>query len=157
MVDLDAVGLRSYIAEPDQGRRDWAQAPEAQAPVYGNRRRIRGLRGRRLMRRRGELIERSFAHLYDTGGMRRTHLRGHINILKRLLIHAGGFNLGLLLRALLGVGTPRGLQDRGGRAVATVLDLIHLAREQLTVKVLSWCSVPASHIHIAYLRPLPLL
>ena len=106
MVDLDAVGLRSYIAEPDRGRRDWSQVPAAQAPVYGNRRRIRGLRGRRLMRRRGELIERSFAHLYDTGGMRRTHLRGHTNILKRLLIHAGGFNLGLLLRALLGVGTP---------------------------------------------------
>jgi len=100
MVDLDAVGLRSYIAEPDRGRPDWSGAPAAQAPVYGNRRRIRGLRGRRLMRRRGELIERSFAHLYDTGGVRRTHLRGHTNILKRLLIHAGGFNLGLLLRTL---------------------------------------------------------
>jgi hypothetical protein len=56
------------------------------------------------MRRRG-IIERSFAHLYDTGGMRRTHLRGHTNILKRLLIHAGGFNLGLLMRALLEAGT----------------------------------------------------
>ena len=64
----------------------------------GNRRRIRGRRGHRLMRRRGERIERSFAHLYDTGGMRRTHLRGHRNILKRLLVHAGGFNLGLLMR-----------------------------------------------------------
>jgi len=96
------------------------------------------------MRRRGELIERSFAHLYDTGGMRRTHLRGHTNILKRLLIHAGGFNLGLLLRALLGVGTPRGFEDRGGRAVAAVLDLIHIARELLTAKVISWCSVSAS-------------
>ena len=83
MVDLDAVGLRSYIAEPDRGRRDWSGAPAAQAPVYGNRRRIRGPRGRRLMRRRGELIERSFAHLYDTGGMRRTHLRDHTNIHKR--------------------------------------------------------------------------
>jgi transposase len=59
MVDLDAVGLRSDIAEPDRGRRAWSQAPAAQAPVYGNRRRIRGARGRRLMRRRGELIERS--------------------------------------------------------------------------------------------------
>jgi transposase len=144
MVDLDAVGVRSYIAEPDRGRRDWSQAPEAQAPVYGNRRRIRGLRGRRLMRRRGELIERSFAHLYDTGGMRRTHLRGHTNILKRLLIHAGAFNLGLLLRALLGVGTPRGLQDRGRLAVAVALDLIHLVREPLTVKVLRWWPIPAS-------------
>src|ERR1700737_3509346 len=123
MRTLEAAAIRSYIAEPDRGRRDWSKEPEAQAPVYRNRRRIRGRRGRRLMRRRGELIERSFAHLYDTGGMRRTHLRGHTNILKRLLIHAGGFNLGLLLRALLGVGTPRGLQDRGGRVVVVVLDL----------------------------------
>ena len=144
MVALDAVGLRSYIAEPDRGRRDWSEASEAKAPVYGNRRRIRGLRGRRLMRRRGELIERSFAHLYDTGGMRRTHLRGHTNILKRLLIHAGGFNLGLLLRALLGVGTPRGLQDRGGRVVVAVLDLIYIVRDLLTVKVVTWWSIPAS-------------
>ena len=96
------------------------------------------------MRRRGELIERSFAHLYDTGGMRRTHLRGHTNILKRLLIHAGGFNLGLLLRALLGVGTPRGLQDRGGRVVVAVFDLIHIVRDLLTVKVVTWWSIPAS-------------
>jgi hypothetical protein len=64
------------------------------------------------MRRRGELVERSFAHVYDTGGMRRTHLRGHTNILKRLLIHAGAFNLGLVMRQLIGLGTPRGLQGR---------------------------------------------
>jgi len=144
MVELDAVGIRSYIAEPDRGRRDWSQAPEAQAPVQGNRRRIGGLRGRRLMRRRGELIERSFAHLYATGGMRRTYLRGHTNILKRLLIHPGGFNLGLLLRALLGAGTPRGLQDRGARVIAAVLDLIHLACRPLTVKVLSCRSILAA-------------
>src|SRR5207245_9099396 len=97
MVDLDAVGIRSYIAEPDRGRRDWSKQPEAQAPVSRNRRRIRGARGRRLMRQRGERIERSFAHLYDTAGMRRTHLRGHENILKALLIPAGGFSLGLPL------------------------------------------------------------
>jgi transposase len=66
--------------------------------------------------------------------MRRTHLRGHSNILKRLLSHAGGFNLGLLLRALLGVGTQCGLQDHSGRAVATALDLIHIACASLTVK-----------------------
>ena len=76
--------------------------------------------------------------------MRRTHLRGHTNILKRLLIHAGGFNLGLLLRALLGVGTPRGLQGRGGRVVVAVLDLIHIVRDLLTVKVVTWWSIPAS-------------
>ena len=123
MVDLDAVDIRSYIAEPDRGRRDWSEAPEAQAPVYANRRRIRGRRGRRLMRHRGERIERSFAHLYDTGGMRRTHLRGHTNILKRLLIHAGGFNLGLVMRHLIGVGTPRGLQGRLAAAIAGMIAL----------------------------------
>ena len=100
LIDLAAGGIRSYVSEPDRGRRDWSKDPEAQAPVYGNRRRMRGRRGRRLMRQRGERIERSFAHHYDTGGMRRTHLRGHTNILKRLLIHAGGFNLGLVMRHL---------------------------------------------------------
>ena len=130
MVDLDAVGVRSYIAEPDRGRRDWSEEPEAQAPVYQNRRRIRGPRGRRLMRQRGERIERSFAHLYDTGGMRRTHLRGHENILKRLLIHAGGFNLGLFVRSILGVGTPRGLQGRFAAIVTTLSVLLGLARRR---------------------------
>jgi len=132
MVDLEAVGVRSYIAEPDRGRRDWSKEPEAQAPVYRNRRRMRGPRGRRLMRQRGERIERSFAHLYDTGGMRRTHLRGHQNILKRLLIHAGGFNLGLLIRSILGVGTPRGLQGRLAAVLAAVSALIAVALHRFT-------------------------
>ena len=131
MVDLEAVGIRSYIAEPDRGRRDWSKEPEAQAPVYGNRRRIRGRRGRRLMRRRGERIERSFAHVYDTGGMRRTHLRGHTNILKRLLIHVSGFNLGLIMRHLIGVGTPRGLQGRRPAVIATFLVLLGCTRRRL--------------------------
>jgi hypothetical protein len=82
------------------------------------------------MRQRGERIERSFAHLYDTGGMRRTHLRGHDNILKRLLIHAGGFNLGLLIRSILGVGTPRGLQGRLAAVLAVVSTLIAVARHR---------------------------
>ena len=137
MVDLDAVGIRSYVAEPDRGRRDWSDEPEAQAPVYRNRRRIRGPRGRRLMRRRGERIERSFAHLYDTGGMRRTHLRGHENILKRLLIHAGGFNLGLLVRGILGVGTPRGLQGRLATVLATLFVLLRAPRRRLAAICMS--------------------
>ena len=88
-------------------------------------------RGRRLMRQRGERIERSFAHLYDTGGMRRTHLRGHTNILKRLLIHAGGFNLGLVMRHLIGIGTPRGLQGRPAAVIATLLVLLGAAHRRL--------------------------
>jgi transposase len=128
MVELEALGVRSYVAEPDRGRRDWSKAPDAQAPVYGNRRRIRGPRGRRLMRQRGERIERSFAHLYDTGGMRRTHLRGHTNILKRVLIHAGAFNLGLVMRHLIGVGTPRGLQGRLAAVMSLLWWLLGTAR-----------------------------
>jgi transposase len=131
MVELDALGVRSYVAEPDRGQRDWSKEPEAQAPVYGNRRRIRGRRGRRLMRGRGERVERSFAHLYDTGGMRRTHLRGHENILKRLLVHAGAFNLGLLVRGILGVGTPRGLQGRVASVLATLFVLLGAPRRGL--------------------------
>ncbi|MGH9257537.1 MAG: transposase [Vicinamibacterales bacterium] len=125
MIDLHAVGVRSYIAEPERGRRSWTNAPDAQHAVYGNRRRIRGARGQRLMRRRGEYVERSFAHVYDTGGMRRTHLRGHPNILKRLLIHASAFNLGILMRQVFGRGTPRGLQghslDPGARDIALAM------------------------------------
>ena len=131
MIELDALGVRSYVAEPARGRRNWSKDPEAQAPVYGNRRRIRGPRGRRLMRQRGERIERSFAHVYDTGGMRRTHLRGHTNILKRLLIHAGGFNLGLIMRQLIGLGTPRGLQGRLGVIIAMVLVLVAAVRRRI--------------------------
>jgi transposase len=110
LVELEEQGLRSYVSEPDRGRRKWKDEIDAQQAVYANRRRIRGERGRRLQRMRGELIERPFAHLYETGGMRRTHLRGHTNILKRLLIHAAGFNLGLVMRTSFGLGTPRGLQ-----------------------------------------------
>jgi transposase len=137
MIELDALGVRSYVAEPARGRRDWSKEPEAQAPVYGNRRRIRGRRGRRLMRQRGERVERSFAHLYDTGGMRRTHLRGHTNILKRLLIHAGAFNLGLVMRHLIGTGTPRGLQGYPATVVAALWVLLRWAGRQL-VAIAAW-------------------
>ena len=149
MVDLDAVDIRSYIAEPDRGRRDWSETPEAQAPVYRNRRRIRGRRGRRLMRQRGERIERSFAHLYDTGGMRRTHLRGHTNILKRILIHAGGFNLGLVMRHATGCGTPRGRQGRVAAVIVTVLALIGVVRPWF-VGILR-----SSRLFVATRQPIP--
>jgi transposase len=101
--------IRSYVSEPQRGRRKWIGKPLAQRAVYANRRRVRGERGKRLLRRRGELLERPFAHCYETGAMRRTHLRGHANILKRLLVHVAGCNLALLMRRLCGIGTPRGV------------------------------------------------
>ena len=125
LIDLEAVGVRSYISEPNRGRRNWKKNPAAQQAVYRNRRRIRGARGKRLLRQRGERLERPFALLYETGGMRRVHLRGHDNILKRLLIHAGALNLGLLMRQTFGVGTPRSLQ---GRASALLRRLGSLVR-----------------------------
>ncbi len=108
---LKAADVRSYLSEPDRGRRQWKDDPEAQAAVYGNRRRIRGTRGQTLQRLRAEYTERSFAHTYETGGMRRTHLRGQANIYKRLCIHGGAFNLGLVMRKITGMGTPRGLHS----------------------------------------------
>ena len=108
---LAEAGIRSYISEPERGRQRWHQQSAEQAAVYGNRRRIRGQRGKRLQRQRGEKLERTMAHLYETGRLRRVYLRGHNNILKRLLIHACGLNLGMLMRTFYGMGTPRGLQD----------------------------------------------
>ena len=125
-MDLEAVGVRSYISEPDRGRRIWKENPEARDAVYRNRRRIRGSRGLRLLRLRGERLERPFAHLYETGGMRRVYLRGHTNIRKRLLIHTGGCNLGLLMRTLYGVGTPRSLQGRASALLAFLWCLVRL-------------------------------
>jgi len=126
MVGFAALGVRSYVSEPDRGRRHWKGTAAARKAVYAKRRRIRGARGQRLLRQRGELLERPNAHLYETGRLRRVHLRGHPNILKRLLLHVCDFNLGLLMRQLTGVGTPRSLQGRA----ATVFDaLIGLLRE----------------------------
>jgi len=115
--ELQANGFRTYVSEPDRGPQSWTGQAAARDAVYANRRRIRGARGKRLQRRRGELLERPFAHLFETGGLRRTHVRGHVNVGKRLLLHAAAFNLGLFMRRLTGVGTPRSLQ---GRLVAAV-------------------------------------
>jgi len=125
MTDLSRRGLRSYVSEPDRGRRSWKGKREAQKAVYGNRRRIRGSRGKRLLRRRGEKLERSFAHLLLTGGLRRVHIRDQGEIRKRMLVHAATFNLSLVMRSRFGFGTPRGLQGLavGASSLARALRL----------------------------------
>ena len=134
LVGLGEVGVRSHVSEPERGRRCWQDKktgetpPEkraAQKALYANRRRVRGRRGRRLQRRRGEVVERTFAHMYETGGMRRVWVRGHDNVRKRVLIQAAACNIGLLLRRQTGVGTPRSLQ---GRALSAIYGLIGLWR-----------------------------
>jgi transposase len=122
--DLQSEAVRTYISEPDRGRRNWEGKADEQAAVYANRRRIRGQRGKALLRKRGEFVERPFAHCYETGGMRRTHLRGHPNILKRLLVHVAGFNLGLVMRQVVGIGKPRRVQDGLGTALSALFGQI---------------------------------
>ena len=130
LVALGEVGVRSYVSEPERGRRCWKDKktgetpPEkraAQRALYANRRRVGGRRGRRLQRCRGEVVERTFAHMYETGGMRRVWVRGHDNVRKRVLIQAAACNIGLLLRQQSGVGTARSLQ---GRADSSIFRLI---------------------------------
>ena len=132
--DLRDCDIRAYISEPDRGRRHWAGQADERDAVYANRRRIRGGRGQTLRKKRSEYVERTFAHCYDTGGMRRTHLREHPNILKRLLIHVAGFNLGLVMRSLFSVGTARGLQGLGGRVLAFVFAVWAVLRRTLLAR-----------------------
>jgi len=145
---IEAVGMRSYIAEPDRGRRKWQGKEDAKQAVYANRRRIKGARGRALHRKRCELVERTFAHCLETGGMRRVHLRGRENIEKRYLVHAAAFNLSLLMRAMIGFGTPRGLQGNAARAVEALRALRRLARLLacfLKIRLeLRWIRIPAT-------------
>ncbi len=106
--------VRTYIPEKKQaGKRHWKGKEDEQRSVYRNRQRVRGKYGKSLLKRRGEFVERSFAHCYETGAMRRCTLRGTKNILKRQLIHVGAFNISLVLREMLGAGTPRELKNRG--------------------------------------------
>ena len=124
VANLQGAEVRAYISEKKQpGQRHWEGKAQEQQAVYANRRRVKGAYGQGLLRKRGELIERNFAHCYDTGGMRRTHLRGHRNILKRLLIHVGAFNLSLIFRSLLGSGTPRELRNRQSSFLCVLLFL----------------------------------
>jgi len=118
MTEVEGRGLRSYVSEPNRGRRNWKRNRDAQEPTYANRRRIRGERGKRLLRQRGEKLERTFAHLLVSGGLRRVHVRGQEEIRKRLLVHTAAFNLGLLMRKHFGFGTPRGLQGLAAAAEA---------------------------------------
>jgi transposase len=122
--DLDRQGYMTCIPERrSKRRRRWKrlarevgpeEARRRQRAFYENRRRLKSPLGKRLLGRRGETIERSFAHVCETGAMRRLYLRGRANISKRYQVHVGATNLGILLRSLIGTGTPRGFQGRKG-------------------------------------------
>ena len=107
--DLDGGVWKTRISEPEpaNGYLRWHGDEAARQAVYANRARLKSGVGRNAMRKRSEMVERSFAHVLDRGGMRRAWLRGRENVQKRYLIHIAAFNLGILMRALFGRGTPR--------------------------------------------------
>jgi transposase len=139
LVGLAELEVRSYIAEPDRGTRNWIGRPAEKQAVYGNRRRIQGNRGKGLQRRRGERIERNFAHQFDTGGLARLYVRGLDNVHKKFLIQAAGCNLALLMRSLYGSGKPRAAHDRVIASFLTCLALLQ-ALDAL-------CGVPIREFH----------
>ena len=120
---VKALEVTTYIPKKKQaGKRNWDGKESEQQAVEENQSRVSGEYGKELLRKRGELVERSIAHCYETGGMRRCTLRGHENILKRLLIHIGAFNISLILRTMLGAGKPRELKNRAARLVLRLFE-----------------------------------
>ena len=121
LVQMAELEVRSYIAEPDRGPRNWDGKEAEKAAVYGNRRRIKGDRGKRMQRQRGERLERNFAHQFDTGGLDRLWVRGLENVHKKFLIQAAACNLALLLRSRYGSGKPREAHDRAAKVFLIIL------------------------------------
>jgi transposase len=130
-------GWRTYIPEPKRNKRTWTDKPESWRVATGaNRRRVKGVRSKRLQKKRSEMVERSFAHVCETGGGRRTWLRGRVNVTKRYLIQVAAHNLGVVMRSLFGVGKPRVLQGAGGIVFALVSWLLSV----LVGGVRRWCA-----------------
>ena len=126
---------KTRIAEPQHGFSRWHGDTEARDAVYANRNRLRSKVGKAAMRRRAEIVERSFAHNLERGGMRRTWLRGRENVHKRYLIHVAGHNLGILMRHLIGAGTPKEAAARGRAFLVVVhtentLAIVIFARDE---------------------------
>jgi len=142
----DWVNIRTYIPEPKRkGTRNWRGVPEEKRrAVINNRRRTQGERSKRLQRLRSERVERSFAHVCDTGGARRSWLCGIEKVQKRYLIAAAARNLGLVMRKVFGMGTARGLQAAGG-----LVSLVCLARLHFRRHLWRWCIVRPSPITVS--------
>ena len=130
-------GCRTYIPEPERKKRIWTDKPdEWRRATAANRRRVKGDRSKRLQKKRSEMVERSFAHVCETGGGRRTWLRGRVNVSKRYLISVAAHNLGVVMRSLFGMGKPRVLQGAGGIGFALALCLWNVLGRWLR----RWCT-----------------
>jgi transposase len=127
---LKTQHYRTYIPERRQaGRRRWTDKGGTPTAVAFHQNRARGLRplGKRYHRWRAERVERTFAHVCETGGARRTRLRGRANVAKRYLLQAAGANLALVMRTLYGLGTPRGWAERAQEAFLALLGSVAVA------------------------------
>ena len=144
--DLDGGVWKTRIAEPTpaNGYLRWHGDDEARAAVYANRNRLKSGVGKEAMRKRGEVVERSFAHVLERGGMRRTWLHGRENVHKRYLVHIAGYNLGILMRALFGAGTPK----ETAAMKAAFLFVIH-AVEAITVVIVAASDVDVEALIIS--------
>jgi transposase len=153
------TSYRTYIPESQSPHeRVWTdKPPEQKAAVYANRRRMRGKRGRKLQRQRSERVERTFAHVCETGGARRTWLTGIDKLRKRYLISAAAHNLSVLMRVLFKMGTPRGLQQfaNGLGQVVSSMYFACLARAVITILYCRARNVLRSHSQQS--APTPLL
>jgi hypothetical protein len=144
LTDLDGGPWKTRIAEPQrQGVSRWHGDQDARRAVYNNRARLRSEVGKQAMRQRAELVERSFAHILDRGGMRRTWLRGRENVHKRYLIHVAGHNLGLLMRLLIGAGTPKEAVARGWCVLILLPTADSAADEAILMVLVARSAIPA--------------
>ena len=118
----EAMKVRTYIPEPKRRHKSkWSTSRRAEQAVMNNRRRVQRAKGKAIQRRRSEVVERTFAHICETGGSRRSWLRGLVNVTKRYLLAAAVHNLGRILRTLMGVGKPKVLQGAGGEPSPGIL------------------------------------
>src|SRR5690606_14423309 len=127
---VSGLGIRTYIPEPDRPHPSrWTdKPPENRQAVYNNRRRVGRATSKRLQRRRSEVVERTFAHVCETGGARRCWLRGLAKVAKRYLLQATAHNLAVIMRQLFGFGTPKSLQGLRGLSPLLYFDIRVLVR-----------------------------
>jgi transposase len=140
--DLQSKGFRGYVAEPKRGTRNWQRqrrrdgdqvVDERQKAYYANRRRARSETGKQLQKKRAEFPERAFAHLKRTGGLARVFVRGRWEVGKKLQTHVAAANLGVILRALIGIGTPRNLQGRSKAFLDTLFSVVSVLAGALLI------------------------
>jgi hypothetical protein len=115
LAECEKAGVRTYTGEQRRAQGHvWTDKPAEWETAYrNNRRRTKGARGKGLQKKRSEYVERTFAHVCETGGARRSWLRGLLEVCKRYLMQVAGHNLGVIMRSLFGMGTPRSLQGAG--------------------------------------------